>query len=231
MRRITLALMVLMVATTGGTCVINPGGGGWAINRVNLDDAQIELRIRHAVDDDRAQVEAAIFDADGFDVDLTDEQYVQVNGTAVERDDADGEYTARVDTDTSYTVSAREPTRGVEHTTVDAPAAFTITSPVEGGEVSLGDGFTVEWSEPDDRLLVKIRLEQTFNNETRTETFGTFTDTGERSFTAADLRRFVQGADLEIRVIKIRTESGVNGFDDGEVTVEVWADRNADPRN
>jgi hypothetical protein len=205
--------------------IIDGDGDG----RSFLDQMDASITIWRAIGDNQADVSATITDNLGFPFTMTGDQAVEVNGVALVGPDANAEYTATVAAAGEYEITMVEPTFGVESTTVDAPAEFTITAPTEGGTVSLS-GFTLRWSGANDRLRVAIRLSQTYQG-TETRSFGPFTDTGRHDFTAADLAPFVHGGTLtlSIRVTKINTVNDVAGFNSGTARVQTSASRVARP--
>jgi len=217
---------------TGVSCRIVPGDGGDGgttdPTHPTLDETDAVIAIVQPAGSVEVDVTATITDSGGDSVELEGQQSVSVN--EVELTEAAGdEYTATIDASDTYTVAVREPTRGVERTTIDAPAEFVITSPADGGAASLG-GFTLEWSEPDETFQVVIRLSQVLPGGTEVVDFGPFTDTGQRTFSAADLYDFGGGTDLVIAVTKINTLNRIDGFDSGELSVRVSATSTADPR-
>lgn len=227
-----LVLSVLLLGCFGVTCRIVPGGGsGDPLNPsyIPLDEADAAIIITQTVDADTASVVATINDEDGGAIEFDNDQSVTINGEELSGPNSSERFTATVDADSEYTVTVREPTRGVERTTVDVPADFAVTSPAAGGSASL-TGFTLQWSRANDRLQVEIEISQTIRGETETRTFGPFTDTGSREFEAAELiPYFVQGEDLEITVTKISERDGVAGFNSGSLTVRVSATTAVDP--
>jgi len=209
------------------TCTISPPGGGGLFppQDVALDQATALIDIM--VEDVEADVIAEIEDRFGRTVELTAERTVEVNGEPL-GGPISGLYAATVDRALSYTVTVREPTRGVQSTVVQTPVTFQIVAPAEGGGASLS-GFTVQWTPAETDVEVQIRLRQEFAGKTNVEWVGPFADVGSRALTAEDLRSFVQGAALRITVERARVKSGVLGFRDGTAWVRVSAERNAFP--
>ncbi len=228
-KRTVLASLVAVLCL-GANCTIhiNPDGGGGDDSSF-LDQMDASIIISRAVGDTQADVTATITDNHGRAFTMTGDQALKVNAVELTGPDANDEYSATVDASDQYEITVVEPTRGVENTTVDAPAEFLITSPAEGGTASLS-GFTLEWSGANNRLQVQIRLSQTFEG-TQTRDFGPFTDTGSREFTADDLDAFRHGGDLtlNITVTKINAASNIRGFNSGTASVRTEATLVAKP--
>ncbi len=232
-----MALLSLAAALClGASCTIriSPGGndgngGGGSGDRVYLDETDANIIIAQEVGAATASVTATIQDSLGRTVTLASDQAVEINGEALSGPGAAGEFTATVAAANQYEITVVEPTRGIDESVIDAPAAFQITSPIEGGKVSLS-GFTLKWSGANTRLQVRITLSQTYQT-TVTRSFGPFTDTGSRELTAADLAPFRHGGDLtmSITVTKINTTNNVDGFDSGTAAVHLSALRVAKP--
>jgi hypothetical protein len=241
MKRLIL-LSVVMGLCLGVSCTIsgpddNDNGGlqgndnhDATPGRTTLDQANATLTIVQEAGGSEADVTAELTDENGVTLELQGEQAVLVNGQALDGPDSDDVYTATIEADSEYVIAVREPTRGVEETTVDAPGDFEVTSPVEGGGAPLS-GFTLEWSNPNNLLTVRIKISQTLFGETESVTFGPFTDTGSREFDVADLEPFRQGADLVITVTKINARASVSGFDTATVQSRVYVVRRAEPRS
>ncbi len=193
-----------------------------------LDLADATMVISRPVGDNTARVAATIRSQSGRTVRLTAGQSVEVNGVALTRPDAKGEYGATVDAASTYTITVDEPSHGVQNTEIDSPPEFEVTSPAEGGRASLS-GFTLTWTKPNDRLQVEIELSQVLAGELVTVTFGPYTDTGEREFLARDLSDLRQGAELVITVTKVNTVNRIAGFDSGTASVRVGATRTVVP--
>lgn len=210
----------------GGSCSIDVN---WpSTTDITLDNVQATIRIERALNDDQAVVTATLENAFGRTIELETGQAVEINGVALVGPDEDGVYSAAVDEASSYIVTVREPTRGVEDTVVAAPAAFAITAPAAGGGASLS-GFTLEWSGAETGLQTELVLTQTIS-ATKTEAFGPFPDDGSWTFDAEDLRGFFQGAPLSVTLTKVREETEVAGFKSATVTVAVWTTRALDPQ-
>jgi hypothetical protein len=211
----------------GGSCTITIPGDG--TSRTYLDQTDADIEISQVVGAAQADVTATITDSLGRAVNLTSGQSVKINDVALRGPSVSGKFTVDVDAAGEYVISVDEPTRGVEHTTVVAPAEFAITSPAEGGGASLS-GFTLKWSPADERYQVKMTFSQTIFGSTQAVDFGPFTDTGSRAFTADDLKEFVQGAGLTISVTRIHTVVNVAGFNSGTATAGVTTTAAASPR-
>ncbi len=222
-----LALLVAIVSTcTGVRCTISGPGldpndpwypPGWY---VPLDEASVEVTIRQVVDGESAAVTAVIETAGGSLIQLDEQQELEVNRVELTGPNGAGYYTAEIPVAREYTLTVTEPTRGVEETTVEAPAEFEITSPAFGGGASLS-GFTLEWSNPEQGVQVRLTLSQTVFGDTQTKQLGPFTDSGQLVLTAADLRDFVQGEDLELTISKTRSERDPAGVAQGALSVRV----------
>jgi hypothetical protein len=211
----------------GVSCTITGPGGGGTTSGTPLDQATATIAIGQTVGDTQASVMVTIVDDFGRTIMLTDERNVTVDDQTLSGP-VSGVYSATITADGQYTITVREPTRGVETTTVDAPAEFAITAPDAGGTASLS-GFTLVWTNADATLTADITLRQTFAGTTTTEQFGPVVDAGVFQFSAADLRNFVQGVDLEITVVKTGSTSNIAGFDSSTVTAQVTGTRSASP--
>lgn len=211
----------------GVSCTIT-GWDDWiSTTETALDEADANLAITQTGGGATADAVATIKDAHGRVVTLSSDQSVRVNGVSLIGPDRSGQYTATVAAATTYVVTVREPTRGVQETDLEAPAAFEITSPSAGGGASLS-GFTLQWSNANELLQVELTLSETVFGTQREVVLGPFTDTGSRTLRATDLRDFVQGTELLITVTKInRTE--IDGFASGAGSVRVSATRSASP--
>lgn len=214
---------IVLLAIAAGFCmgvsctIVPPGGGsggGDDTVSIPLDEATATITIRQAVGGTSATVVMTLVDSGGRTVELSDVRSVEVNDETLTGPDSAGEYSATIDAASEYTITVREPTRGVERTTVNAPADFAITS---DADVSLA-GFALMWSNADEALDVKIELDQA--SPPVTEEFGPYADTGQRTFTATQLREFGYPSSLTVTVTKIATD-GVNGFGASTITLEV----------
>ncbi len=232
MHKQLLLLSLAGLCCLGVTCRIDwtDGGNVWPPGYVPLDQAEATIVISQSVGDDTADVVATIVDGNDRPVTLDEDQEVAVNGEPLSGPYTNGRFTATVPTDDQYEIRVREPTRGVERTIIERPADFVITSPAEGGGASLS-GFTLRWSEADDRLQVEIKIAQTIMGVTTTRTYGPFADTGSRTFQAVDLvPYYVQGRNLEITVTKFSRVNNVAGFGTGTATARVSVVRVVSPR-
>lgn len=235
-KRIVL-LTLLLGFSMGGSCTISVspgdddnGTGGSGSTGTTLDQTTMNLTVSRTVGDAEADVTATIKDSRNRTVTLKGGQAVEVNGQAL-AGPTSGQYAASVAAAGEYAVVVREPTIGVQTTTLAAPADFEVTSPADNGNVSLA-GFTLEWSGADESQQVSIELSQTALGSTTSETFGPFTDDGSHALTAADLSDFVHGTNvtLTIEITKIRTASSINGVKSGTLTAQLTATRTAVPR-
>jgi len=202
---------VACFAAAGGGCPTD----GW-IDGTQLDRLGCTMFI--VEENGQADVTAKITSILGLPVELSEGQAVEVNGQPLTGPDARLEYTATIPRADTYLITAIEPTRGVQDTTVKPPAAFAITSPSEGGEASLS-GFTVTWSNANPDLHVLVRVSQDIFGQQRAFVSDMLTDGGSFTLTAEDLGEFQQGADLDITVRRIRQVSAINGFNSGQVSV------------
>jgi len=215
-----LLVLVSLPLCIGSSCNVSCSGIPLLPEvNVELDLADCTMRIVQQADATEATCGAAIADGNGAPVEMTGGQAVLVNGQALFASGIDGVYSATITADSTYTITVTEPTRGVETTTIAAPTAFAITSPVDGGTASLS-GFTLTWSNPDPGLQVTIKLTQTLFDEEETKTFGPFDDVGAVVLTAGFLADFYQGANIVITATKTKEQSLINGFNSGELTVQ-----------
>lgn len=214
----------------GVSCTITGPGDGLGIGQtaLPLDQATATVFIQRTTGGAAASVTAYLSDRYGRTVVLGEEQEVSVSGQSLSGPDALGQYGAAVAVSDTYSITVREPTRGVQTTTITPPADFEINSPAEGGSPSLL-GFTLAWTNPQDGVEVRIVLTQTFGGSTDQESFGPFVDGGSRTFTDADLREFVQGMPLSIELTKSVVQSSVAGFSSSSVTAQVVATRSILP--
>ncbi len=221
MRRGILLTIVALPFSLGAACELSCGPispGNPPSTELPLDLANCVLTIIEDLDGTVARMSAQITSSQGRPVRMTEEQSVVVNGEPLDGPDADDEYLGTLAVADRYEVVVTEPTRGVVATSIDAPPAFGITAPAEGGDASLS-GFTLEWSHPTPDVQVRIALRQSILGSNRQRTYGPVPDTGGFEFSAADLAAFQQGADLTAIVTKISTLGAVNGFNSGTLTV------------
>jgi hypothetical protein len=206
---------------TGGSCTINidhPGDPGAVAGYVPLDEAFLDLRINAS--GGTAEATAVITDLLHRIVRLRQGQEVAINGRSLIGPDVAGVYRATLSAAGEYTVTVREPTRGVSNTLLQPPPGFSIVQPPAGGTASLS-GFTVAWTNSDPALDVEIRLTQVLFGAERTVTFGPFTDTGTQALSASQLADFRQGAPLLVTVIRILESPAVEGFRSAVASVEI----------
>ena len=226
-KQLVLAALVLTLCM-GLTADISCQPSGTIATYVPLDEANATVAISQTAGQAEATVAATIVSRYGLTIQLQEGQAVLVNGQALTGPDLFGMYVQTIASADEYTVRVNEPTRGVEDTTIAAPAAFEITSPAAGAVVSLS-GFTVSWSNADPNLQVEITLTQTLFSQ-RTRGFGPYADTGSKTFTVEELANdFRQGADLFITVTKVNERAGINGFQSGTLSVDLSRTVSASP--
>ncbi len=230
-RTLLLMLLATTICCTGGTCVISgpdgtifpPGSSSAALDRATADILIVEL-----IGDSEAEVLATIKDTLERTVELGDGRSVEIDDLVL-ADPQAGVFAGTLPADSTYTLTVREPTRGVETTTLTPPGDFAVTSPAAEGDASLS-GFTLSWSDADANAMVEIEFQQTFAGETEAAEFGPFVDEGQRELSAADLRDFVQGADLIVTVTKIREIGSLAGFASGTATLRKSVVHVVEPR-
>lgn len=187
---------------------------------VQLDRATAELKITAAVGDSNADVTASIRRSLAA-VELKNGQEVAVNGTPLQGPGSGGLYSRSIPRATAYTVKVTEPTLGTNDTPLATPADFSITSPATGASVSLANGFTLNWSQPDASVTYTVTLSQTLG-DAEVQVLGPFADdSGSLAVTAADLMKFRQGADVAIKLTKTAQTSEIGGFSVGTARVEL----------
>ena len=226
-KRFCLLGFVLPVCVAA-TCTLS--GDIRFVSTDTLDVAEADITISQTGDGTQATVAATIrLDALTY-VTLQGGQAVEVNGEELTRSSATGEYRGSVATAAQYTVTVREPTRGVQDTTITAPGDFAITSPVDSGSASLS-GFTVSWSNADAGLMVEVTISQRLFGEDLTLTLDPATDTGSVAVTAADIQDagFGQGVNLTISVTKISELDAINGFGSGTLQSRFTQSITAEP--
>jgi hypothetical protein len=215
MKRNMVFLALALVCMSGQVCGVrvNVNTG------TTLDDASAIVTIRRTAGQPQATVEASF--TRGFaNVNLTDEQSITINGEDFNR--TGSTFFASIDASSTYTLVVREPTRGVESTTVSEPGDFEITSPASGGTASLS-GFIVEWTNADPNLQIEIRIAQTLLGDPKSLSIGPIGDTGAATITDAQIASagFGQGAPLTIAVTRVNEETNVNGFASGILQVRL----------
>ncbi len=212
MKRFTVCSCLLMLASASagvsGSCSF--GGDFVLFTTAPLHQANGVITISEVQSSNNADVEAEITEGSRH-VELEGTQSVAVNGTELSGPDSDGEYEATINGATQYTVTITEPTRGVEDTTIDAPADFAFTSHAEGDNASLS-GFTLMWTPAEAGLKVEVRITQRILGRDHEETIESDEDTGTLDITAADLSVFQQGADLTLTLTRINEIDDVAGF-------------------
>lgn len=209
----------------GATCCFGPACGTSApICNGGVDTplyaVVADLSIVQAGSSADATVTARLTDACGVLIrSLKREQAVEINGVALTGPNGGGNYTATLPRAGTFSVTVREPTRGVETTDVSGPADFAIASPPSGGSASLS-GFTLMWSGADPGLAVDITLSQSLLGQAAGKTF-TQADTGMRAFSAADLRDFRQGAPVTVIIRKRSMTDTINGFRSASARIDL----------
>ena len=216
---VALSAGMCLGASCGLDCTVCGANVIWPIpsTTVELDLTDCVLTIAQTADATDANAEATIIDSWGLPVELEDGQAVSVNAQALLPTVTDGDYARSVPAADQYVVTVNEPSRGVSTTTIDTPT-FTITSHDDGDGASLS-GFTLEWSDADAALKVRISLTQSILGDSKTAKVGPIADAGSHAFDAADLADFQQGADITVKVTKTNTQDAINGFNDGELSV------------
>ena len=237
MFRRTALLMLLVGFAMGGSCTISiapdddgNGSGGSGSSGTTLDQTTLSLSISRTVGDDEAEVLATIKDSRNRSVTLRSGQAVEVNSVALDGPTG-GQYSADVAAGSEYAVVVSEPTIGVQTTTIASPADFEVTSHAENATASLS-GFTLEWSGADESQQVTLKLSQTAQGSTRSETFGPLTDDGSHTLAATDLSDFVHGTNvtLTIEITKTRSTTNINGVKSGTLSADLTATRTVVPR-
>ena len=209
----TLALFGVAALAAAAACRITivPGDDDGPIGtRTPLDRVRAEVTISQDFGENEATVTAELTGGFGFAFSLSADQSIEVNNEELQPR-GNGVYRATVPLADDYVITVREPTRGVEQTTVAGPPAFAIASPTSGSAASLS-GFEVVWTGADDELEVEMSLSQTAFNRERTEEFGPVADEGQFELAAADLSPFVQGALLRIEVQKTSVSTAIAGL-------------------
>ncbi len=211
-------LALLSIGGFGGTCEFDSDGDADGRVRATLDATTVSLRITEAFAGS-ASVRGTIVNGSGQAVSLTGDQSVRVNDSPLSGPDATGAYQAQISASDAYAITIHEPTRGVQSTTVAAPADFVVLSPPAGTPASLS-GFTLEWSNADAGLSTTVLLAQTIFGQSHTASFGPSADAGSLALSSSDLAEFQQGADISVVITRTRTQSGIAGTASGSVTVE-----------
>lgn len=220
-------LLAACTITIGPADPDTPRPGGTV--QTTLDRARADIVIAEIVGAAAANVSATLVDASGRTLQLRSNQVVEINALELVGPNSARLFTTTVPVAAAYTVTVREPTRGVEQTTVAGPDTFEITAPGPGGPASLS-GFTVTWTGADPGQQVELRLSQTVFGVPVSRAFGPFEDGGSVTFSAADLAVFAQGADLFIEVTKLVQADGLRGFSSGKITIGRTATRIANPQ-
>ncbi|MBI4579608.1 MAG: hypothetical protein HY718_07900, partial [Planctomycetes bacterium] len=199
----------------GVSCQISfpgDGDGGLGHPYVQLDRARAAITLSATTTGESASALASIT-SNGETVYLQKGQVVLVDGLEMLGPNVDRKYSRSVPKAGSYTIRVDEPTLGSDQTTIDAPADFSITAPADGASVSLENGFTLAWTNPDDTARYTITLSQTRTDGSRpTVVLGPASDAGGRVIVHADLVDFRQGANLLVKVTKFTEVADVGGF-------------------
>ncbi len=214
-RKHLFSCLVLLVFASGSDCTINVSFDDDA----PLTDAVALITIDRTDDDPEVTVLADI--SLGFaGLRLGEDQRIRVNGRELTSTGPSGQYGALTDAAAQYIISVREPTRGIEETTVSPPLGFQITSPADGAAASLS-GFTLQWTGADPDLLVRVKLTQILLDDPLKLDLGVFQDSGSVELTSAQLQDagFGQGADLTVELTKINEFDDVAGFRSGAAHV------------
>lgn len=202
----------------------NNGGGNGS---TTLDRTSAVIQIVQEAGSSSADVMMELRDSRGRLVTLNEDQSISVGGRELMQD-GPGALSATINAGNSYEIVVREPTRGVERTTISGPASFAVIDPPSGGDISLS-GFTLRWSNAGANRAIRVRITQDIFDEVRSETFSRDADAGELELDVADLSEFVQGADLVIEVTKIAETDSVNGLGSALVNIERSVRRTATP--
>ncbi len=226
MIRQLMACCSLVLGISGASCMVAPdsrlGESG------SLIDTDALLAITQANGSDEVDVRLTITDSRSQPTELESGQTVSVNGTVLADLDGVGTYTATLPEAETFIVQVRDPTRGVESTTVSGPAPFDIESPMSDELASLS-GFTLQWSHADSNLSVEIEMTQLIFGELRSQIIRSSEDVGSVSFEPNDLAVFQQGASLSITVTKTRRQEGIRGFNSTVVPVSFSTTSTATP--
>jgi hypothetical protein len=218
MRGQRLALVTAVLAATLAGCdfSINIGDD----TETPLDQATAIIDIVASADSGSAEVTARVTGRFGGTVALTDTRAIFVNDQRLSGPNGRGEYVATIDGASSYVIRVAEPSRGIEETTVTAPAAFDVTSPTAGGPLSLS-GATLAWGPADPTLDFEVEMQQTLFSALHRARFGPFPDAGSLTLSAENLRTFRQGADLIVTITRSQARSGLAGLQSATVTTAV----------
>lgn len=212
------------LACSGQSCRVNVN----PVTGVPLRNTNAFILITRDAGDSTAVVEAEV--TRGFaGVRLEETQKIVVNDVRLQG--VSRYYDAIVPADDGYLIAVTDPRRGTDQTVIDEPGAFEITSPGEGGDASLS-GFTIEWTNVDPKLDVRVLIRQRLFGEDLFLAVGPFVDTGSLSLGSRQIADagFGQGRDMTILVTKIRREDHVLGFADGRAECHLTESINVKPR-
>lgn len=214
----SLAALAFSVALSMGGCniIIDPDEDPFS-GRTPLDRVRAVIDIEQDVDAGSAALRVELRDRLGRLVRLSADQTIEIDGSPLSAG-TNGIFERSLPIAESYAITVREPTRGVESSTIDAPGAFAIVSPALGAVASL-QGFELTWNGVDGSQTVEVRLRQDVLDRVRTERIDDESDDGGLSLGLLDLDNFVQGAPIEIEFSKITQQTTIAGLDAAEVTV------------
>jgi hypothetical protein len=215
-----LLAVAAMLALPACQVTVVPGGNSNAngAGRTPLNALDAEVRIAHTPGAADVVVSAVLTDSRNRFATLGADQSIEVNGLPLEAAGS-GEYRRTIPIANSYEFTGREPTRGVERTTVAGPAEFGVVSPAQAGPASLS-GFNLTWSGVNAALEVRVVLRQFVFDAFREAVVTQGSDEGARFLSAQDLAAFVQGANLDITLTKFARTNGIAGLRSATVLAE-----------
>lgn len=221
MSRIPCLLMLSAVFCFGFSCVIDlPNDGLLPSLRTPLDQANCQMAIVQEPGSENAVVAVVLTTRGGRSLQLESDQSISINGKPLGSAENDGNYALTVPAADQYEILVNEPTRGISRTVIDAPVGFAVTSPADGTLVPLANGLKIDWSHPDDRLKVDLQLSQLLLGTRRSANAELDSDTGTYTFEIGRLTKFGHGAPLTITIVKSREGILIDGFYDGQASVE-----------
>ena len=215
----SLAIVAFCAALSMGGCnvIIDPDDDDPFSSRTPLDRVRAEIEINQDADANNATIRMVLRDGFSRLVQLSADQGIEIDGNAL-ASVSTGVFERSLPIADSYSITVREPTRGVETSTITAPGPFGITSPALGGGASLS-GFNLTWNGVNATLDVEVQLRQDVLDRVRTTVIEDEPDDGALALVLLDLEDFVQGAPLEIEFSKVASQSSIAGFSSAEVTV------------